>query len=130
VIARRANACCEYCLCPAKFCIDPFVAEHIQPTAKGGLNTLDNLAFACMGCNGFKQDKTESYDAVGQTVVPLYHPRIHIWHDYFAWNEDFTRLVPLTAIGRVTVAELQLNREGVVNIRFLLTLAGLHPTGQ
>jgi hypothetical protein len=130
VIVRRANGCCEYCGCPAKFCIDPFVAEHIQPIAKGGLSAIDNLAFACMGCNGFKQDKTQAYDATSQAIAPLYNPRTHVWHEHFAWNEDYTRLVPLTAIGRVTIAELQLNREGAMNIRMLLTLAGLHPSGK
>ena len=83
-----------------------------------------------MGCNGYKQDKTEAYDAISQTVVPLYNPRTHAWHEHFTWNEEFTHLVPLTAIGRVTIAELQLNREGIINVRFLLTLAGLHPPRQ
>jgi hypothetical protein len=126
-IAHRAKGCCEYCGSPAKFCIDPFVAEHIHPVAKGGLTVADNLALACMGCNGYKQDKTEAYDAVSQAVAPLYHPRTHLWHEHFAWNEEFTHLVPLTAIGRVTIAELQLNRAGVINVRLLLILAGLHP---
>ena len=112
------------------FCIDPFVAEHIHPIAKGGLTIADNLAFACMGCNGYKQDKTEAYDAMSQNLVPLYNPRVHLWHEHFAWNEAFTHVVPLTAIGRVTLAELQLNREGVLNLRILLILAGLHPPRQ
>lgn len=126
-IARRADGRCEYCRCPSKFSIDPFVAEHIFPVAKGGLTVADNLAFACMGCNGYKQDKTEAYDAVNQAVVVLYHPRTHPWHEHFAWNEPFTHIIPLTAIGRVTIAELQLNRDGVHNIRMLLMMAGLHP---
>lgn len=110
VIERRANGRCEYCRCPSKYCIDPFVAEHIQPVARGGQTTLDKLAFACIGCNGFKLDKTEGYDAASQATTPLFNPRIHQWTDHFAWNEDFTHIVPLTAIGRVTIAELQLNR--------------------
>jgi hypothetical protein len=57
----------------------------------------------------------------------LYHPRVHLWAAHFAWNDEFTHIVPLTAIGRVTVAELQLNREGVINVRLLLIMAGLHP---
>lgn len=83
-----------------------------------------------MGCNGYKQDKTEAYDAFSRTVVPLYHPRTHTWNEHFAWNEEYTHLIPLTAIGRVTITELQLNREGAINVRFLLTLAGLHPPRQ
>jgi hypothetical protein len=86
--------------------------------------------FACIGCNGFKLDKTKGYDAISQANVPLYHPRIHQWAEHFAWNDEFTHIVPLTAIGRVTVAELQLNREGVVNVRLLLIMAGLHPPAE
>lgn len=92
-IVHRANGRCEYCGSPAKFCIDPFVAEHIHPLAEGGSTVADNLAFACMGCNGYTQDKTEASDAISRTVVPLYHPRTHLWHEQLAWNEEFTHLV-------------------------------------
>lgn len=33
----------------------------------------------------------------------------------------------LTEIGRVTIAALQLNRQGLVNIRRVLILVGAHP---
>ncbi len=127
VIANRANGRCEYCLSPSRFSIDPFVAEHIQPIAKGGLSESENLAFACMGCNGYKQDKTEGYDEMSRTFAPLYNPRTHVWNEHFVWNEEFIFIVPLTDIGRVTMIELQLNRVGVVNVRQLLLMAGLHP---
>jgi len=59
--------------------------------------------------------------------VPLYHPRQHDWHEHFAWNEDFTKLLGLTAIGRATIEKLQLNREGVMNLRHALGSIGKHP---
>jgi hypothetical protein len=83
-----------------------------------------------MGCNGYKRDTVEAYDAISQTVIPLYNPRTDAWADHFAWTEDYTRVVALTAIGRISIITLQLNREGVINIRLLLTLAGLHPPRQ
>lgn len=87
------------------FCIDPFVAEHIHPVAKGGSTIAENLAFACIGCNGYKQDKTEAFDGVSQATAPLYHPRTDRWHDHFTWNEDLKRRLstPLKLLIAATV---------------------------
>lgn len=41
--------------------------------------------------------------------------------------EDYTHVPGVTPIGRATVEALQLNREGVVNLRWVLFLVGLHP---
>jgi 5-methylcytosine-specific restriction endonuclease McrA len=32
--------------------------EHILPRSRGGLNTMENLAVACVGCNLSKNNKT------------------------------------------------------------------------
>jgi hypothetical protein len=105
----------------------PFAVEHVYPAARGGATTEDNLALACSGCNGHKYDKTEAYDPVTCSVVPLYHPRRDAWREHFIWNEDFTHLIGLTPTGRATVEALCLNREGIINLRWVLFLAGLHP---
>jgi pSer/pThr/pTyr-binding forkhead associated (FHA) protein len=60
-------------------------------------------------------------------LVPLYHPRNQQWSDHFAWNEDFSLIIGLTATGRATVETLQINREGVVNLRRVLYTMGEHP---
>jgi hypothetical protein len=60
-------------------------------------------------------------------VVPLYDPRRDRWHDHFAWSEEHTELIGLTATGRATIGRLQLNRAGVVNLRRVLLPAGIHP---
>ncbi len=60
-------------------------------------------------------------------LVPLYHPRHQQWADHFGWNEDFTLAIGLTPTGRATVERLQLNREGVVNLRRVLRTIGQHP---
>ncbi len=36
-------------------------------------------------------------------------------------------MVGLTSIGRATIEKLQLNREGVVNLRYALRSIGKHP---
>lgn len=127
VVAARAKAQCEYCLSPVEFSIDPFVIEHIIPKSRGGKSTLDNLAFACQGCNGYKYNKTEAEDPATGVVVPLYHPRKDAWDEHFTWSEEFTLLIGLTNIGRATISDLDLNRTGVVNFRRVLLLLKEHP---
>ena len=59
--------------------------------------------------------------------MPLYHPRRQRWGDHFAWSDDFTRVIGLTATGRATVVLLQLNRETLINLREALVVLGQHP---
>jgi hypothetical protein len=60
-------------------------------------------------------------------VAPLYHPRQQVWSEHFAWSEDYSHVIRLTPTGRATVEMLHLNRQGVVNLRRVLFLVGLHP---
>ncbi len=126
-IEARANSRCEYCRSPVNYAVQSFECEHIQPLALGGQTTLDNLAFACGGCNRCKAMRVTGIDPDGGHVVPLYNPRQQRWQDHFAWNDDFTLVLGLTATGRATVQILRLNRPGVVNLRRLLVLIGEHP---
>jgi hypothetical protein len=127
IVAARARECCEYCQSQLLFSADPFVVEHIRPKSRGGTNELDNLALACQGCNGFKYDKVAAEDPMTGEVVPLFHPRKDHWDEHFVWSEDFALIIGLTPTGRATVEALQLNREGVVNIRKALFVMGEHP---
>lgn len=127
VVAERANGCCEYCRSQVRFAIQPFSIEHIIPKSAGGETVLDNLALSCQGCNNHKYNKTEECDPVSGDTVPLYHPRKQRWSNHFAWNDDFTLIIGLTPTGRSTVEVLQLNREGVVNLRRVLYAMGEHP---
>jgi len=109
------------------FSSTPFSVEHILPRVKGGTDNLDNLAFACQGCNNFKYTITDALDPLTGKLTSLYHPRKHIWKEHFKWNENYTKLVGLSAIGRTTIQKLKLNREGVINQRRVLAKLGLHP---
>lgn len=88
---------------------------------------MDNLAIACFGCNLYKQDKISAYDAITEQEVRLYNPRTDNWNTHFSWNDDFIEVIGITAIGRVTVKQLKLNRIGLMNIRKLLVMYGEHP---
>lgn len=123
----RAYGCCEYCRSQAAYATQTFAVEHIVPRARGGTSEPSNLALACQGCNNHKYDKVSARDPLSGDTVPLYHPRRDNWNEHFAWSDDYSLLVGLTPTGRATVATLQLNREGVINLRGLLLLIGLHP---
>lgn len=128
-IIERADRRCEYCQSHLDYSPQSFDIEHVIPVVMGGKTTIDNLALACGGCNSCKYTKTEALDPVDQIVVPLYHPRQHLWSDHFSWSADCLEVIGRTAIGRATVASLQLNRKGLTNLRRLLLLGGLHPPG-
>jgi 5-methylcytosine-specific restriction endonuclease McrA len=51
LVVNRAKGCCEYCKSPADFSTELFSIEHILPISLNGTNEIDNLAFACIGCN-------------------------------------------------------------------------------
>ena len=126
-VIRRANNCCEYCRSQARFATQPFSVEHIIPVSKSGKNTLENLALACQGCNNYKYNKTEALDVVSAKLAPLFHPRQHIWHHHFGWDEDFSLIIGLTATGRATVEALKLNRKTLINLRQILYKVDEHP---
>ena len=126
VCVRAAN-CCEYCRSQAHFSHDPFSAEHIQPTAKGGQDILENLAWSCMGCNFYKFTATFAIDLLTGELVPLFNPRKDDWNNHFQWTENFTIIKGRTPIGRATILRLKLNRLGLINLRQILTEAKKHP---
>ena len=100
---------------------------YIVPLARGGTHDLENLAWSCQGCKSRKYVTVEALDPVTGQTVPLYHPRRDHWLEHFAWSVDDTLIIGLTPTGRKTVEKLQLNRLGVVNLRRVLSLMGLHP---
>jgi Restriction endonuclease len=127
LVAERARNQCEYCRCLSGFHSDPFAIEHIVPESRGGATEEGNLALSCLGCNSFKGSFQTGPDPVTEQEVPLFHPRQQRWVDHFAWTEDTTRIVGLTATGRATVERLRLNRPGLVNLREALYRFGVHP---
>ncbi len=126
-VEQRAGCCCEYCRVPVTFSHDPFCMEHIIPLAKGGITVLQNLAFACQGCNGHKSVHTHGKDPLTQLTAPLFHPRQDVWEEHFEWQNNFQLVVGLTPTGRSTVNRLQMNRSGLQKLRKVLVAAGEHP---
>jgi hypothetical protein len=126
-VTERAKRLCEYCLMSLDFSHDPFEIEHIIPISKNGKTISNNLALSCRGCNLFKSDKIESFDAVSDEIIRLFNPRKDVWIEHFSWAKNFTIVLGLTPIGRVTVETLKLNRQGLINQREMLHKFGKHP---
>ena len=127
LVAKRAKDCCEYCYSQSRFAMQSFSIEHIHPVSKGGLSSESNLALSCQGCNNHKYNKIEGIDPINGQIVTLFHPRLQHWKDHFVWNDDYSLIIGITSAGRATVEILQLNREGLVNLRRVLYQMGEHP---
>ena len=126
-IQERANKCCEYCKFPLNYSHDSFHIEHIIPLQLGGTNELNNLAFACDGCNSNKWAFIEGKDSISGLSFPIFNPRKDEWSTHFMWVDDFTIIQGITSEGRVTVDLLKMNRKGLINVRRALRAFGVHP---
>lgn len=109
--------CCCYCLTTEANSGMPMTIDHIQPTSKGGLNTIENLCLACRTCNEYKSGNTEVVDPLTGELVSLFNPRQQNWQEHFRWNYDASHIEGLTAIGRATVISLRMNNAVIVSTR-------------
>lgn len=126
-VRERAKNYCEYCLSYQDYIMGRLQIDHIQPVAKGGSDSVENLCLACELCNQYKWTKTEASDPETGEVVQIFNPRQQKWLEHFAWDDEGIRIVGLTACGRATVAALQLNNALAVTVRCNWVRAGWHP---
>jgi len=126
-VAKQARHRCGYCLTSEDVVGTPMDVEHIVPESKGGLTEEENLWLSCSLCNSHKGSRTEYKDPVSGQDVRLFNPRQQVWSEHFEWIDGGARILGLTAIGRVTVEALQLNREPLVFSRRKWITAGWHP---
>jgi len=104
---------------------EPHEADHIIAEQHGGQTTRDNLAFACWDCNRRKGPNISSVDPESGEVVRLFHPRLQKWSEHF--RLDGLRIIPLTPIGRATVALLRFNSPERLSVRAMLLQIGRYP---
>ncbi len=125
-VRARAGRRCEYCqLHESDWPLFSFHVEHIVAKKHHGDDALDNLAWACLGCNLGKSSNLSGRDILTGRVVVLFNPRRQRWSRHFAWDD--AALAGLTPCGRVTVDVLNINEPDRVKIRALLILAGRFP---
>ncbi|NEQ65504.1 MAG: HNH endonuclease [Symploca sp. SIO1B1] len=121
LVLNRANHACEYCLIPEIAVFVSHEIDHVIPEKHGGQTDEKNLALACRICNKHKGSDLASIDPISGDIVRLYQPRRDRWSEHFQLEEG--KIVPLTAIGRVTVRLLQMNLSERVEERRLLSQA-------
>ena len=123
LVRERAGDRCEYCqLKQEHLPFSTFHVEHIIARQHGGDDDPSNLALACNRCNAHKGPNLSGIDPETGEMVPLYHPREHIWEDHF-WESEAI-ITGLTSIGRATVRVLNINEERQVRLRTLLKQSG------
>lgn len=126
-VTERALNRCEYCLAPEEFSNKEFHVDHVVPRARGGADTLDNLALACFRCNLSKaKAQTVPLGRAGD-VVPLFNPRTDDWNAWFEFvlfpNDEAARIVGKDEIARATATRLKMNVPHAARARWKWFLA-------
>lgn len=118
LVAERAGHRCEYCRAPEALFNLAFEVEHIIARSRGGVDDESNWALACRRCNLRKHDYVDGIDPLTQEKAPLFNPRTDVWHDHFEVREEKPLLiVGKTAIGRATIARLDMNADEQLEAR-------------
>jgi HNH endonuclease len=118
---------CGYCRTDERLTGSRLSIEHILPIAAGGLTERANLWRSCRECNEHKGAQVQAIDPESGELIDLYHPRTQRWSDHFRWSEDGLFVVGLTAVGRATVAAIDLNRPHQIVARQRWVVVGWHP---
>ena len=122
----RAGHACEYCRMPQVFYPAPFQIDHIIARQHGGSSEARNLALSCLHCNAHKGPNIAGMDPKRRRLTGLFNPRRHKWERHFRWAGAY--LVGRTAIGRVTIAVLNMNGPYLLRLRQELFEEGLFPS--
>jgi hypothetical protein len=125
-VAERAYFVCEYCLIHSDDTHFGCQIDHIISEKHAGLTEPENLAYACAFCNRFKGSDVGSIDWETDAFVRFYNSRTDRWRGHFEWQG--IRIIPTSAIGRVTERILQLNHIDRLIERQELVISNRHPT--
>jgi hypothetical protein len=115
-VRLRANDRCEYCRIAQLSQEATFHVDHVMPRTIAGPTSLENLALACVSCSLRKGARTTATDPGSGELVPLFHPRQHVWSEHYDAAAS-GEIVGRTPIGRGTVVSLAMNRVLAVAIR-------------
>ena len=126
LIRDRAGHRCEYCLIHQDDAFLPHEPDHIIAVKHRGETIEGNLAWTCYVCNRAKGSDLASIDQTTGQIVRLFNPRTDSWGDHLELIKDGS-IEAKTAIGRVTVALLSLNRPELLAIRELLAKSSRKP---
>jgi hypothetical protein len=111
-VRQRAQYACEFCGIAEINTGGMLTIDHFQPRATAGSNELENLIYACITCNQYKQD----YWPRTETAPRLWNPRQESASEHFIEQED-GQLTALTPTGLFTIKRLRLNRSQLIVAR-------------
>jgi 5-methylcytosine-specific restriction endonuclease McrA len=124
-VRQRARRLCEYCLLHEEDAIFRHVPDHVIARKHRGETHEANLAWSCYECNQRKGSDLASIDPETGRISRLFHPRKDSWSDHFRLRGP--RILPLTAVGRVTEFLFRLNHPRALSMRRVLIQAGCYP---
>lgn len=109
---------CSYCRLPFGrngLGLRGFEVDHIKPKSRYPqlADTVTNLAWACVRCNGKKSDHIEGFDPETSKFLALFHPKKECWERHFSGRSD-GKVHGVTATGRATGQRLELNTEPIL----------------
>jgi hypothetical protein len=110
---------------PERFATLHFQQDHVIAQKHRGPTALENLAWSCADCNGYKGSDLAGLDPKTGKLTRLFNPRADRWADHFRWAG--AELVGQTSIGRTTVALLRINAEERLAVRRELMKGGFCP---
>jgi len=108
-VQERAGYACEYCGVTEVDAGGELTVDHFRPQSRGGGNDLDNLIYACVGCNQFKGD----YWPEEVAAPKLWNPREESGSQHFL-EMGAGILLGLTKIGEHSIERLRLNRPALI----------------
>jgi hypothetical protein len=111
-VRQRAQCACEFCGVTEIDVGGMLTIDHFQPRTKAGSDTLENLVYACIACNQYKQD----YWPRTEIAPILWNPRQESASQHFVEQED-GELIALTPTGVFTIKRLRLNRSQLITAR-------------
>lgn len=119
LVRERAGNRCEYCgLHQDHSPLATLQIEHVNPRKHGGTDTIENLALACIDCNLSKSSNIAGRDPQSSGIIALFDPRRDVWADHFQFSGAY--IVGTTAIGRATIAVLNMNSDYQLELRATL----------
>ena len=125
LVWERAGRRCEYCQVAQEHDRLPFEIDHIIAKKHRGPTRAGNLCLACFADNNHKGPNIAGIDPRTRKLTPLFNPRRHKWGRHFRWEGPV--LVGRTAIGRTTIAVLEINLDYRVAFRQGLIDEGVFP---
>jgi HNH endonuclease len=111
-VRQRAQCACEFCGITEIDTGSRLTIDHFQPQTKAGSDELENLIYACIACNQYKQD----YWPRTETAPILWNPRQESASEHFVEQAD-GQLTALTPTGIFTIKRLRLNRSQLIVAR-------------